>query len=89
MEIAFLDSELFRRIILPILIFVARILDVSIGTIRIIFVARGNKVVAPLTGRKNSVGCSPPISYMEESRSFFPRTLCYNGIAVIEKRHGG
>lgn len=50
MDMTFLDSELFRWMILPALIFVARILDVSIGTIRIVFVSRGNKLVAPLLG---------------------------------------
>ena len=50
MDMAFFDSELFRWIVLPILIFVARILDVSIGTIRIVFVSRGDKAIAPLLG---------------------------------------
>lgn len=46
----FLDSEIFRWVVLPVLIFVARIFDVSIGTIRIVFVSRGQKAVAPLLG---------------------------------------
>ncbi len=37
-------------IVIPLLIVVARILDVSIGTIRLIFVARGMKFLAPLLG---------------------------------------
>ena len=44
------DSEMFRWVILPILIFFARICDVTIGTIRIMFVSRGNKLIAPLLG---------------------------------------
>lgn len=36
--------------ILPLLIFLARICDVSIGTIRIVFISRGNKLIAPLLG---------------------------------------
>ena len=32
------------------MIFVARILDVSIGTIRVLFISRGLKVVAPILG---------------------------------------
>lgn len=47
---AFLNSELFGLVILPLLIFLSRIIDVSIGTIRIIFVARGMKLFAPLLG---------------------------------------
>jgi uncharacterized protein YebE (UPF0316 family) len=38
------------QIIILILIFVARILDVSIGTVRIIFLARGYKKIAPILG---------------------------------------
>jgi uncharacterized protein YebE (UPF0316 family) len=45
-----LDSEIFRWVILPILIFLARIFDVTIGTVRIMFVARGDKLLAPLLG---------------------------------------
>jgi len=37
-------------ILLPILIFGARILDVSIGTIRVVFIMQGNKRLAPLIG---------------------------------------
>lgn len=37
-------------IIVPILIFLARICDVSIGTIRIIFVSKGFRYLAPLLG---------------------------------------
>ncbi|UCF00504.1 MAG: DUF2179 domain-containing protein [Planctomycetota bacterium] len=46
----FFSSETFTFVILPILIFVARICDVTIGTIRIIFVSRGQKYLAPLVG---------------------------------------
>ena len=44
------DAWTFTWIILPLLIFCARIFDVSIGTIRIIFVSRGRKVIAPILG---------------------------------------
>lgn len=46
----FLQSELFVWVILPLLIFFSRILDVSIGTMRLIFVSKGFKVLAPLLG---------------------------------------
>ncbi|MDZ7725261.1 MAG: DUF2179 domain-containing protein [candidate division KSB1 bacterium] len=39
-----------RWVLLPALIFLARVSDVSIGTIRIIFVSRGQKLLAPLLG---------------------------------------
>lgn len=50
METTFFDSDLFSYVILPLLIFLARICDVSIGTLRIIFVSKGNKNVAPVLG---------------------------------------
>lgn len=47
---AFWDSAVFTWIILPILIFSARILDVSIGTLRIVYLARGRKIIVPILG---------------------------------------
>lgn len=38
------------EITILLLIFFARVLDVSIGTIRILFISRGMKIVAPLLG---------------------------------------
>ena len=46
----FLNSNVFIYIVLPLIIFVSRVMDVSIGTLRIIFVSRGNKIIAPLLG---------------------------------------
>jgi uncharacterized protein YebE (UPF0316 family) len=46
----FLHSDLFIYFVLPVLIFLARITDVSIGTIRIIVVSRGNRLLAPVLG---------------------------------------
>jgi uncharacterized protein YebE (UPF0316 family) len=37
-------------VILPLLIFLARFTDVSLGTLRIMFIARGKKKIAPLLG---------------------------------------
>jgi uncharacterized protein YebE (UPF0316 family) len=45
---AFMNSGLWTYAILPLLIFIARILDAMLGTIRIIFVSRGKKRLAPL-----------------------------------------
>ncbi len=45
-----MNSGLWTYAILPLLIFIARILDVTIGTIRIVFVSRGKKRLAPLFG---------------------------------------
>ncbi len=46
----FMDSAVFSWVVLPILIFLARICDVSIGTVRIIFVSRGKKLLSPILG---------------------------------------
>jgi len=50
METTFYDSSLFTYILLPGLIFISRVLDVSIGTIRIVMVSKGHKFWAPLLG---------------------------------------
>ena len=47
---SFFSSWIFAGLILPLLIFTARILDVSLGTIRIILVSKGMKNFAPLFG---------------------------------------
>lgn len=49
-ELAFFSPEAYALIVLPLLIFFARIADVSIGTVRIIFISRGLKYAAPLLG---------------------------------------
>ncbi len=46
----FTQSDTFAFVVLPVLIFLARISDVTLGTLRIIFVSRGNKTVAPILG---------------------------------------
>ena len=45
-----IDPELFSLVVVPVFIFLARICDVTIGTMRIIFVSRGMKLVAPILG---------------------------------------
>ena len=50
METSFFDSNLFSYVFMPLLIFLARICDVSIGTLRIIFVSKGKKNIAPILG---------------------------------------
>lgn len=44
------DSALVGLIIIPMLIFLSRILDQSIGTVRIICVSKGMKHIAPVLG---------------------------------------
>jgi uncharacterized protein YebE (UPF0316 family) len=45
-----MDTWYFDYLILPLLIFLARIVDVSMDTIRLIFIARGFRKFAPLIG---------------------------------------
>ncbi|WP_299988892.1 DUF2179 domain-containing protein [uncultured Pontibacter sp.] len=45
-----IDPELVNWVIIPVLIFLARIMDVTLGTLRIVFISKGDKVIAPLLG---------------------------------------
>jgi len=47
---AFYHSEIFKFVLLPVLIFLARICDVTLDTLRIIYVGRGMKFLAPVIG---------------------------------------
>ena len=44
------DTPFFNYFILPLLIFLARITDQTIGTIRLIYAAKGFKYIAPVVG---------------------------------------
>lgn len=46
----FLDTNIFAWGILPVIIFLGRIFDQSIGTLRVIFISRGYKRIAPILG---------------------------------------
>jgi len=47
---AILSSVIFAYVVLPFLIFCARICDVTLGTIRVIFISKGIKYIAPMIG---------------------------------------
>ncbi|MBN1969590.1 MAG: DUF2179 domain-containing protein [Candidatus Delongbacteria bacterium] len=44
------DSFFFNWIFIPMMIFFARIVDVTIGTMRVMFISKGMKVLAPILG---------------------------------------
>ena len=44
------NSEFYTWFLLPFLIFMARVIDVSMGTVRVIFISRGLKYLAPVVG---------------------------------------
>jgi uncharacterized protein YebE (UPF0316 family) len=50
MDLIVTDSWFFTWVLLPGLIFLARILDQTIGTMRLIFLAKGMKHIAPVLG---------------------------------------
>ncbi|GAA4425249.1 DUF2179 domain-containing protein [Pontibacter saemangeumensis] len=45
-----IDQNIVNWVIIPALIFLARICDVTLGTLRIVFISKGDKVIAPLLG---------------------------------------
>jgi len=45
-----IHPDIVEWIIIPLLIFLARICDVTLGTLRIIFISKGDKVIAPVLG---------------------------------------
>lgn len=45
-----INSEIMIWVVIPLLIFMARIVDVTIGTARVIFVSRGYKALSTVTG---------------------------------------
>lgn len=49
-QMPFTHTPLFNWIILPLLIFLARVCDVALGTVRIMMISRGKKYLAPLLG---------------------------------------
>jgi uncharacterized protein YebE (UPF0316 family) len=49
-DLSIFSSEIYALLVLPIFIFIARVLDVTLGTIRIVFISKGLKYLAPMIG---------------------------------------
>lgn len=47
---SFLNTGIYTWVVLPLLIFLARVCDQTIGTIRIMFISRGDKLISPILG---------------------------------------
>lgn len=88
------SSNIFAFVILPLLIFLARVADVSIGTMRVILVMQGKKGLAPLLGFFESLiwllaigqifkHIDNPVSYISYATGYAFGT--YIGIIVEEK----
>lgn len=45
-----LNFDWFAYVVIPLLIFFSRVIDVSLDTIRIVFISKGNKILAPILG---------------------------------------
>ena len=91
---AFLQSDLFKWVILPLLVFLARVTDVSINTVRVIFMLNGKKWLSTLLGFFESFiwlivigqiiqNVSNPITYIAYAGGF--ATGIYVGMLIEEK----
>jgi uncharacterized protein YebE (UPF0316 family) len=49
-NVNFLESDIFRWVVLPLLIFLARMCDVTLGTLRNVFISKGLRNVVPILG---------------------------------------
>ncbi|MDD5723985.1 MAG: DUF2179 domain-containing protein [Syntrophales bacterium] len=49
-SVSLFDPNIFTWVIIPVLIALARVIDVTLGTIRIIYISRGMKLLAPIFG---------------------------------------
>ena len=89
----FFSSDLFAWVVLPIIIILARMIDVTLGTLRIIFVSRGSRLAAPswaFRGTHMDSGYKPDYAKHKQSALLF--CLCAGfrvgqlfGIMVEEK----
>lgn len=94
----FLNSPVLTWVVLPALIFLARVCDVSLGTIRVIFVARGMRHLAPLVGFFEiliwlmAIGqifsnLNNPACYLAYAAGFAAGNFV--GIAIVDRLHLG
>jgi len=93
-DLLLVNSAFFAWILLPLLIFIARVADVSLGTVRVIFITRGLKYLAPIVGFFEiliwlmAIGqimrnLSNPLCYIAYAAGF--ATGNYVGILIAEK----
>ena len=89
-----IDSFFFQWVLLPFLIFLARVCDVSMDTMRILFIARGKRLIAPFLGfvqiliwlmaiRQIFLNLSNPVCYIAYASGFATGT--WVGILLEEK----
>jgi uncharacterized protein YebE (UPF0316 family) len=87
-------SDIYVWVIIPLLILLARILDVTLGTVRVIFIARGMRVLAPVLGffevliwllaiGQIFANLSNPVTYVAYAAGFAAGN--YIGIVIVDK----
>jgi uncharacterized protein YebE (UPF0316 family) len=87
-------KEVFDYVVMPLLIFCARVMDVSINTLRIMFVMNGKKKIAPILGFFESLiwllaigqifqNVNNPMSYIGYAGGFAMGTFV--GMTIEEK----
>ncbi len=74
-----LDPFVFKFIVLPILIFIARIMDVSINTMRIIFMLHSKKLLSTVLGFFEALIWLLAISQIFQNLSSWPTYFAYAG----------
>jgi len=73
----YFSPEIYSWVILPLFIFFARIMDVTLGTIRIVFLSRGQRALAPLLGFFEVLIWITVIGQVVQNLSHFMSYLAY------------
>lgn len=90
----FFDQDIFKLLILPILIFLARVSDVSINTVRVIYMLNGKKILSTALGFFESLiwlmaisqilkNVTNPVTYLAYAGGF--ATGIYVGMLIEER----
>ncbi len=72
-----MDQSMYQLVLLPILIFLSRIMDVSINTIRIIFMLQSKKAISTFLGFFESLIWILAISQIFQNITSWPTYLAY------------
>src|SRR6185436_9900942 len=75
---SFLDSDLFRWVLMPLLIFLARMCDVTLGTLRNVFISKGLRRIVPMLGFFEVLIWLISIRYIMRN---LDNPMCYIGFA--------
>mgnify|MGYP000035347946 CR=1 FL=1 len=73
------DNQIFRLVVIPILIFLARIADVSINTIRVIYMLNGKRFVSTVLGFSEALIWLIAISQILQNLDHWVSYLAYAG----------